>query len=204
MQPPLTPEQMWKSFKDKLHSIMEERVLSKMTMARHSHPWMNRSIKRAIRRKQRAHAKARRSGRRRDRDRYKRLQPRCNMKPEKLITNTWRRWSATATRETPRSFGIISSPPNKSYLDCRLWKMKTGFWRMIATARSISSTPNFSLSSPKKISPHYQIQDLAHIQIFLLIEVSWKGVHKLRDWNPSRLQDLIPYLSLSWKLQLTN
>ena len=65
---------MWDSFKEQIHKSMDRRVPSKMTLARHTHPWMNGRIRRLIRRKQRAHKKARTTGIKRDMDRYRRLQ----------------------------------------------------------------------------------------------------------------------------------
>lgn len=65
---------LWSLLKSKTHEIMENRVPSKMSASRYSHPWMNTDIRRAIRRKQRAHKKARKTGKKRDRDRYRRLQ----------------------------------------------------------------------------------------------------------------------------------
>ena len=35
-------EDMWSSFKDIIHTIIDERVPSKLTQARQTHPWMNR------------------------------------------------------------------------------------------------------------------------------------------------------------------
>ena len=67
-------EIMWEEIKKALHAIIEKRVPSKLTASRHTHPWINTEIRRAIRRKQRAHAKARKSKKKKDHDRYKRLQ----------------------------------------------------------------------------------------------------------------------------------
>lgn len=65
---------LWASLKSKIQEVMEKRVPSKMSASRHSHPWMNTTIRRSIRRKQRAHRKARRTGKKRDMDRYKSMQ----------------------------------------------------------------------------------------------------------------------------------
>lgn len=67
-------ERAWRDFKEVLQQTVEKRVPSKTTPARHSNPWIDTSIRRAIRRKQRAHAKARKTGNKRDADRYKRIQ----------------------------------------------------------------------------------------------------------------------------------
>ena len=98
---------MWMSFKNKIHSIMEERVPTKMTQSRYTHPWMNRKIRRLIRRKQRAYTKSRRTGKKRDQDRYKRLQSEVQLQIRKSHKGTCRKWLAKATKETQRSFGPL-------------------------------------------------------------------------------------------------
>ena len=65
---------MWDSFKEQIHKSMDRRVPSKMTLAPHTHPWMNGRIRRLIRQKQRAHKKARTTGIKRDMDRNRQLQ----------------------------------------------------------------------------------------------------------------------------------
>ena len=67
-------EDSWDRLKSKIQTSIENRVPSKMTTSRITHPWMNTEIKRFICRKQRAHKKARRSNQKRDLDRYKRIQ----------------------------------------------------------------------------------------------------------------------------------
>ena len=65
---------LWASLKSKIGQVMEKRIPRKMTANRHSHPWINTTIRRAIRRKQRAFKKSRLTGKKRDLDRYKKLQ----------------------------------------------------------------------------------------------------------------------------------
>jgi hypothetical protein len=65
---------MWNHFKTAVKRIIDQRVPTKMTRARHTHPWMNTTIRRKTIQKHRAHEKARRTKKKRDRDRYKRLQ----------------------------------------------------------------------------------------------------------------------------------
>ena len=64
---------MWDLFKEQINKNMERRVPSKITLARHTHPWMNGRIRRLIRRKQRAHKKSRTTGIKWDIGRYRRL-----------------------------------------------------------------------------------------------------------------------------------
>ena len=67
-------ESMWNHFKTAVKRIIDQRVPTKMTRARHTHPWMNTKVRRKINQKHRAHAKARRTKKKRNRDRYKRIQ----------------------------------------------------------------------------------------------------------------------------------
>jgi hypothetical protein len=60
--------------KDAIQNTIDKRVPSKMTQERHTHPWINTTIRRKINRKQKAHKKARKTKKKRDVDRYKRLQ----------------------------------------------------------------------------------------------------------------------------------
>jgi hypothetical protein len=53
-------------------STIDKRVPSKMTQGRHTHPWINTTIRRKINRKQKVHKKARKTKKKRDIDRYKR------------------------------------------------------------------------------------------------------------------------------------
>ena len=65
---------LWHTFKQKIKEVIEKRVPTKMTANRHSHPWINTTIRRSIRRKQRAHKQAKSTGIKKDMDRYKKLQ----------------------------------------------------------------------------------------------------------------------------------
>jgi hypothetical protein len=67
-------ESLWHALKDAIQNTIDKRVPSKMTQGRHTHPWINTTIRRKINRKQKAHKKARKTKKKRDVDRYKRLQ----------------------------------------------------------------------------------------------------------------------------------
>jgi hypothetical protein len=54
-------ESMWNHFKTAVKRIIDQRVPTKMTRARHTHQWMNTKVRRKISQKHRAHAKARRT-----------------------------------------------------------------------------------------------------------------------------------------------
>ncbi|KAL8612317.1 hypothetical protein ACOMHN_062264 [Nucella lapillus] len=63
----------WRGFSERVQKTINKNVPSKTTQGRYSYPWIDTSLRRAIRRKQRAHTKARKAGKKRDQDRYKRL-----------------------------------------------------------------------------------------------------------------------------------
>jgi hypothetical protein len=67
-------ESLWHALKDAIQNTIDKGVPSKMTQGRHTHPWINTTIRRKINRKQKAHKKARKTKKKRDVDRYKRLQ----------------------------------------------------------------------------------------------------------------------------------
>lgn len=78
-------EGMWVCFKSSLQEIIEKRVPTKMTSARHPDLWMNGFIKRAIRRKQKAYKKSKPTNFKGDRDRYKRLQQKVQWESRRPI-----------------------------------------------------------------------------------------------------------------------
>ncbi|KAL8562815.1 hypothetical protein ACOMHN_004507 [Nucella lapillus] len=67
-------ETAWRGFSERVQKTIDKNVPSKTTQGRYSYPWIDTSLRRAIRRKQRAHTKARNTGKKRDQDMYKRLQ----------------------------------------------------------------------------------------------------------------------------------
>ena len=95
------------SFKNKIHSIMEERVPTKMTQSRYTHPWLNRKIRRLIGENrgpiQNQEELARRETRIDTRDSSLKYSYRLG----NLTRDTCRKWSAKATKETQRSFGPL-------------------------------------------------------------------------------------------------
>ena len=80
-------------------------------------------------------------------------------------------------------------------------KNEDGFLKSDSHSKANIPNTNFRLSLPKKVPPHYQIKDLAHIQIFLPLKWTGKGyTNSSRDWNPSRLHtgpDSIPAFILN-------
>ena len=81
-----TPEAMenaWQCLKSKLQEVKENHVPTKMTNGKHSHPWIDTSLRKAINRKNKAHKKQKMTKKKRDKDRYTRLQSECNDKVKK-------------------------------------------------------------------------------------------------------------------------
>ncbi|CAG2204419.1 unnamed protein product [Mytilus edulis] len=76
-------ENMWKYFKENIMKIIDQKVPTKMTTTKFTHPWINTNIKRLIRRKNKAHKKSRKTKKKRDRDRYKYLQQQTQMEIRK-------------------------------------------------------------------------------------------------------------------------
>ncbi|KAL8620276.1 hypothetical protein ACOMHN_018398 [Nucella lapillus] len=62
-------ETAWRGFSERVQKTINKNVPSKTTQDSYSYPWIDTSLRRAIRRKQRAHTKARKTGKKRDQDR---------------------------------------------------------------------------------------------------------------------------------------
>ena len=67
-------ECMWTLFKSAITSAVEKHVPTKMSSTRQTHPWVNTSLRRAMRRKQRAHWRAKKTKKHKYWNRYKKLQ----------------------------------------------------------------------------------------------------------------------------------
>ena len=67
-------ECMWTLFKSAITSAVEKHVPMKMSSTRQTHPWVNTSLRRAMRHKQRAHWRAKKTEKHKDWNRYKKLQ----------------------------------------------------------------------------------------------------------------------------------
>ena len=174
-----TIEFMWNDIKDSLHAIIEKRVPSKMTSPRHSHPWINTEIRRAIRRKQRAHAKARKSKKKKDIDRYKRLQKEVKFMIrtaskefiETTVSNSYSRdckkfWSYIKSRKQEMS-GVPPLKNKEGYLKSDS-KAKAEIlndqFKSVFTKEDMNNKPN------KGQSPYTPMQN---------IKVTAKGIEKL-------------------------
>ena len=69
-----TVECMWTLFRSAITSAVEKHVPTKMSSTRQTRPWVNTSLRRAMRRKQRAHWRSKKTKKHKDWNRYKKLQ----------------------------------------------------------------------------------------------------------------------------------
>ena len=172
-------EDMWNSFKDQIHAIIEERVPSKMSQSRQTHPWMNRSIRRAIRRKQRAYKKSRRSGRKKDRDRYKKLQAEVQFEVRSAHKQYMEDVVSDSYKGNPKKFWSYIKSTGQESAGVSPLKNEDGFLKSDNLSKanilnnqfeSVFTKEDTSSLPDKGPSPHPEMPD---------ITVNWKGVHKL-------------------------
>ena len=170
---------MWKSFKNKIHSIMAERVPSKMTQARYTHAWMNRKIRLLIWRKQLAYRKARRTSKKRDKDRYKRLQSEVQLQIRKSHKGYLQEVVSDSYKGNPKKFWSYIKSAGQEASGVSPLKNEDGFLKSDSPSRANILNRKFESVFPKEDtstmpdkgpSPHPDMPD---------IEVNWKGVHKL-------------------------
>ena len=178
-------EAMWTDFKSSIQNIIEKRVPTKMTSARHSHPWMNSTIKRAIRRKQRAYRKSKRTNLKRDRDRYKRLQQQVQWEIRKADRQYMQDIVSESYTDKPKRFWSYVKSKGQESIGVAPLKNQDGFLQ--SDNRSKAEILNHQFSSvftredkdnipSKGPSPYPSMPD---------IQVTPKGVQKLlKELNP--------------------
>ena len=166
---------MWNSFKNKIHSIMAERVPTKMTQARYTHPWMNRKIRLLIRRKKRAYRKARRTGKKRDNDRYKRLQSEVQLLIRKSHKGYMQEVVSDSYKGNPKKFWSYIKSAGQEASGVSPLKNEDGFLKSDSPSRanilnrqfeSVFTKEDTSTMPDKGPSPHPDMPN---------IEVNWKG-----------------------------
>ncbi|CAG2226442.1 unnamed protein product [Mytilus edulis] len=97
-------ENMWKYFKENIMKIIDQKVPTKMTTTKFTHPWINTNIKRLIRRKNKAYKKSRKTKKKRDRDRYKYLQQQTQMEIRKAHKEYMNDIISLSYTEKPKRF----------------------------------------------------------------------------------------------------
>ena len=174
-----TIDTMWMSFKTKIHSIMEERVPSKISQSRYTHPWMNRKIRRLIRRKQRAHTRSRRTGKKRDKDRYKRLQSEVQLQIRRSHRGYMQEVVSESYKGNNKKFWSYIKSARQESTGVSPLKNEDGFLKSDSTSKanilnrqfeSVFTKEDTSTMPDKGPSPYPDMPKL---------EVHWKGVHKL-------------------------
>ena len=167
-------EDMWSSFNAKIHTIIDERVPSKMTQARQTHPWMNRGIRRAIRRQQRAHKRSRRTRTKKDKDRYKKLQAEVQFEVRSAHKQYMQDVVSDSYKGNPKKFWSYMKSTGQDQQVYLPLKMKMAFLKVITRAKPTSSTASLSRSTPRRTPAHYLTKDPAPIQKCL----TWRSTGK--------------------------
>ena len=114
---------------------MERRVPTKMTMARYTHPLMNRKIKKTIRRKQRAHRKARQTAKKRDRDRYRRLQQEVQFSIRRA-NREYMQDASSNFKENPKKFWPFIKSRGQEASGLATLKNKIGYLKSDKTSKA--------------------------------------------------------------------
>ena len=180
-------EETWSDFKSSIQEIIEKRVPTKMTSARHSHPWMNGPIKRTIRRKQRAYRKSKQTHSKRDRDRYKRLQQQVQWETRKAHRQYMQDIVSESYTDKPKRFWSYVKSKGHELIGVAPLKNNDGFlqsdnqskadilnqqFSSVFTREESSSTPS------KGPSPYPSMPDIQRKE---------KGVQKrLKELNPHK------------------
>ena len=177
---------MWDSFKVQIHQTMNRRIPTKMSLARHTHPWMNGRIRRLIRRKQRAHKKARSTGNKRDMDRYKRLQHDVQYQIRSAHKDYMKTAVSDTFKENPKKFWAYVKSTGQEASGVSPLKNKDGFLKSDSTSKANILNEQFVSVFTKEDTSSLPDKGPSPYPSMPNIEVNWKGVHKL-------LKGLKPY-----------
>ncbi|KAL8590830.1 hypothetical protein ACOMHN_052181 [Nucella lapillus] len=180
-------ETAWRGFSERVQKTIDKNVPSKTTQGRYSYPWIDTSLRRAIRRKQRAHTKARKTGKKRNQDRYKRLQQEVkdNIKKashhyldtvvtDDFKTNSKKLWAYVKSKGQ-ESQGVSPLKNTEGYLksdNCSKAEIPYNQFKSVFTEEDLSHMPD------KGDSPYQAMDD---------ITVTEKGVQTLlRNLQPNK------------------
>jgi len=171
-------ESLWQALKDAIQNTIDKRVPSKMTQGRHTHPWINTTIRRKINRKQKAHKKARKTKKKRDVDRYKRLQQEVQYEVRQA-NKKYMEDVSTDYKENSKKFWSFIKSKGQEWTGVAPLKNKMGFlqsdnkskaeilneqFQSVFTKENLNNCPN------KGNSPYQTMSD---------IKINCKGVTKL-------------------------
>ncbi|KAL8623448.1 hypothetical protein ACOMHN_058893 [Nucella lapillus] len=193
-------ETAWRGFSERVQKTIDKSVPSNTTQGRYSYPWIDTSLRRAIRRKQRAHTKSRKTGKKRDQDRYKRLQQEVkdNIKKashhyldtvvtDDFKTNSKKLWAYVKSKGQ-ESQGVSPLKNTEGYLksdNCSKAEILNNQFKSVFTEEDLSHMPD------KGDSPYQAMDD---------IPVTEKGVQTLlRNLQPNKATgpDSIPAFILN-------
>ncbi|KAL8593132.1 hypothetical protein ACOMHN_018058 [Nucella lapillus] len=195
-------ETAWRGFSERVQKTINKNVPSKTTQGRYSYPWIDTSLRRAIRRKQRAHTKARKTGKKRDQDRYKRLQQEVkdNIKKashhyldtvvtDDFKTNSKKLWAYVKSKGQ-ESQGVSPLKNTEGYLksdNCSKAEILNNQFKSVFTEEDLSHMPD------KGDSPYQAMDD---------ITVTEKGVQTLlRNLQPNKAtgpDSIPPFILNGW------
>ena len=119
-------ESLWHALKDAVQNTIDKRVPSKMTQGRHTHPWINTTIRRKINRKEKAHKKARKTKKKRDVDRYKRLQQEVQYEVRQA-NKKYMEDVSTDYKENSKKFWLFIKSKGQEWTGVAPLKNKMGF-----------------------------------------------------------------------------
>ena len=176
---------MWTDFKSSIQEIIEKRDPTKMTSPRHLHPWMNGSIKWAIRRKQRAYRKFRWTNTKSDRPRYRWLQQQVQWKTRRANRQCMQDIICESYTDKPKRFWSYVKSKGQKSIGVAPLKNKDGFLQSDNQSKveilyqqfsSVFTRDDDSSTRLKVNSPYPEMPD---------IRINKKGVQKLlKDLNP--------------------
>ena len=187
--------QAWDSVKCKITQTMDSRVPSKITTSRHTNPWMNTQIKRAIRRKQRAHKKARETNTKRDRDRYKRLQKEVQFQVRKANKTYMQDTVSNESKDNSKKFWSFVKSKGQEFTGVAPLKNKDGFLQSNTQSRANILNEQFKSVFTEEDLTNIPDKGTSTTPSMPEIKVDWKGVHKLlknlrhiRPLDPTQFQ----------------
>ena len=159
--------QAWDSVKCKITQTMDSQVPSKITTSRHTNPWMNTQIKRAIRRKQRAHKKDRETNTKRDRDRYKRLQKEVQFHVRKANKTYMQDTVSNESKDNSKKFWSFVKSKGQEFTGVAPLKNRMVSYKATHSQEPIFLMSNSSQYLQRKISPTYQTKAQVQLQACL-------------------------------------
>ena len=146
-------ESLWQALKDAIQNTIDKRVPSKMTQGRHTHPWINTTIRQKINRKQKAHKKARKTKKKRDVDRYKRLQQEVQYEVRQA-NKKYMEDESTDYKENSKKFWSFIKSKGQEWTGVAPLKNKMGFLQSDNKSKAEILNEQFQSVFTKEILEH--------------------------------------------------